>query len=95
MTSLALAARWAHLAAGLSLVGGAAILLLAGRSDRPTARTWFRAILNWSRALAVVAIASGGLVLAAQVALLEGRPAAALDVHALTRFALDTQAGRV
>ena len=95
MTALGLAARWVHLAAGLSLVGGAAILLLAGRSDRPTARAWFRRVLIWSRVLALVAIASGCVSLAGQTALLEGRSAAVLDLEAVRRVVLDTQGGRV
>jgi putative copper export protein/mono/diheme cytochrome c family protein len=95
MSALGLVARWAHLAACLGLVGAAAILLLAGRSPRPTARAWLQRVRLWSLALAVTAIASGTLVLAAQAALVEGHSAAALDPVALRRLAFDTHTGRV
>jgi putative copper export protein len=95
MTALGLAARWVHLASCLSLVGGAAILLIAGRSDRPTARAWSRAVLNWSRALALFALVAGCAALANQAATLESRPAAVLDPAVLQRVVLDTQGGRV
>jgi putative copper resistance protein D len=95
MTALGLAARWAHLASCVALVGGAAILLLAGRSDRPTAQAWWERVLIWSRALAVVALMSGCAALAIQAALLESRPGAALDLVVLRRVVFDTQGGRV
>jgi len=95
MTALGLAARWVHLASCLSLVGGAALLLLAGRSDRPTAQAWFGRVLIWSRAFALVAIVSGCVALAGQAAMLESRPIAALDLEILRRVVLDTQGGRV
>jgi putative copper export protein/mono/diheme cytochrome c family protein/peroxiredoxin len=95
MTALGLTARWVHLASCLALVGGAAILLLAGRSDRPTVHAWQARILGWSRAFALLAILSGLAALGWQTALLEGRAAAALDVDAVRRVALDTQGGRV
>ena len=90
MTALGLAARWVHLASCLSLVGGAALLLLSGRSDRPTAQAWFGRVLIWSRGLALLAIVSGCAVLAGQAAILESRTAAALDVEVLRRVVLDT-----
>ena len=40
MIGLGIAVRWLHLACGLALVGLVAALLLAGRSDRPTALAW-------------------------------------------------------
>ena len=90
MTALGLAARWVHLASCLSLVGGAALLLLAGRSDRPTAQAWFGRVLIWSRAFALVAIVSGCVALAGQAAMLESRPIAGLDLEILRRVVLDS-----
>jgi putative copper resistance protein D len=95
MTALGVATRWVYLASCLSLVGSAAILLLAGRSDRPTAQAWSRGVLIWSRALALLAIVSGCAVLAGQATILESRTAAALDVEVLRRVVLDTEGGRV
>jgi putative copper resistance protein D len=95
MTAFGLAARWMHLAACLALVGAAAILLVAGPSDRPTARAWFARVRAWSWAVALVAIASGLAGLAAQAALVEGRAAGALDLAALGRVAVETHGGRV
>jgi putative copper resistance protein D len=95
MTALGLAARWGHLASCLALVGAAAILLLAGRSDRSTAHSWFERVRLWSRAVAVVAIVSGCGGLAAQAALVEERTLAALDLAALQRIVFETHGGRV
>src|SRR5262245_40954438 len=95
MTGLGLAARWLHLASSLFLVGGAALVLVAGRSDRPTAQAWLDRVVTWSRVLALVAIATGCAVLAGQTALLESRPLLALDPAALRRVVLDTQWGHV
>lgn len=95
MTGFALAARWVHLASCLFLVGATAILLFGGRSDRPTARAWFRRVGGWAWALALISIVSGCAVLAAQAAIVEGRAVGALDVDALRRVVLDTHGGRV
>src|SRR5437867_1907995 len=80
-----LAVRWAHLACSVLLVGASAILVLAGRSDRPTALHWEGRLLAWSRALTLGALASGLVQLALQTALLEGRAAAALEPSAAGR----------
>jgi putative copper export protein/mono/diheme cytochrome c family protein len=95
MTALGIAARWVHLAASLALVGGPMILLLAGRSDRPTARAWHARVVARSRILALLAIASGLGTLAIHTATLEGRSAAAFELDALRRVALETQGGHV
>jgi putative copper export protein/mono/diheme cytochrome c family protein len=95
MTALGIAARWVHLAASLALVGGSMIMLLAGRSDRPTARAWHARVVARSRILALLAIASGLGTLAIQTATLEGRSAAALELDALRRVALETEGGHV
>jgi putative copper resistance protein D len=92
MSVLGFAARWLHLASCLFLAGGFLMLLLAGRSDRPSARSWAAGVLRWCRALAGLVLASGIAVLACQAAQATGRPEAALDpgawvdVLARTRF---------
>ena len=91
----ALLARWIHLVSSILLVGGAATLLLAGPSDRPTARRWEAWILRACSACVLVALASALVAVAAQAALLEGRAAAALEPAALMRFLLQTQGGTV
>jgi putative copper resistance protein D len=95
MTALGIAARWVHLAACLALVGGSARLMLAGRSDRPTARAWDTRVVDWSRILALVATVSGLGTLAVQTAVLEGRPMAAMELEAMRRVAFETQGGHV
>jgi putative copper export protein/mono/diheme cytochrome c family protein len=92
VSALGLAARWAHLASCLLLAGSFLMLLLAGRSDRPTARAWADWVLRWSRRLAGLVLISGIAVLAGQAAQVTGRPGAALEpatwveVLASTRF---------
>jgi putative copper resistance protein D len=77
------------------LVGGAALLLVAGRTDRPTALHWQRRIARWSAALVVVAVAAGLVALTHQTAVVSGRDAAALEPASILRVLLETQAGRV
>src|SRR5438552_17883286 len=95
VTALGWALRWVHLASSIALVGGAVILLLAGPSDRPTACAWQRETARAARWLLVIAVLTGLGVLAHQTALLEGRAGAALEPHALTRVATQTQGGLV
>ena len=95
MDALGLAARWLHLASAILLVGAATMIVLAGRSDRPTARRWEHRVLAGSRGLALVALGSGLVVLAVQTALFEGRAGAALEAGAIARVLIETQAGRV
>ncbi len=95
MFALALAVRWIHLAASLVLVGASVMILLAGRSDRPTALRWERRLLVRSRALAALALGSGVALLLFQTALLEARAAAAFDPAALARVLFETHGGRV
>jgi len=87
--------RWAHLALSVLLVGTAVSILLAGRSDRPTALGWETRMLDACRGLVVLAFAAGVAVLLLQTALLEGRRAAALDPGALRRVLLETRGGHV
>ncbi|MEK7700759.1 MAG: hypothetical protein AAB418_02020, partial [candidate division NC10 bacterium] len=95
MFALGLAVRWLHLAASLVLVGATALMLLAGRSDRPTALGWERRMLVRSRALAALALVSGVALLLFQTAILEGRAVAVFDPAALGRVLFETQGGRV
>lgn len=95
MYAFGLAVRWTHLACSVLLVGASAIIVLAGRSDRPTALHWEGRLLAWSRGLALAALASGLVQLAFQTALLEGRAAAALEPSAIVRVLFETQAGHV
>jgi putative copper export protein len=93
--ALGLAARWVHLASSILLVGAAAMVVLAGRSDRETAQRWERRVLAWAWVWALAALASGLVVLGMQTALFEGRAAAAFEPGALRRVLFETQAGRV
>jgi putative copper resistance protein D len=93
--ALGLAARWLHLASSVLLVGAAAMIVIAGRSDRPTAQAWERRVLAGARVTALVALVSGLAVVGAQAALFEGRPAAAFEARAIGRVLLETQAGHV
>src|SRR4029077_10470974 len=86
-------ARWIHLASSIFLVGGAVMIVMAGQSDRPTARGWEQRTSAPTRALALVALASGLVVLSVQTALFEGRAGAALDLAAIMRVVVETQAG--
>jgi putative copper resistance protein D len=79
MTAVGIAARWAHLACALGLVGLVTALLLAGRSDRPTALAWEARMLRWARRLAAPLFASGIAALAYQAAVVTGRATAAVD----------------
>jgi putative copper export protein/mono/diheme cytochrome c family protein len=71
------------------------MIVIAGRSDRPTARHWERRVLAAAWLLALAALASGLAVVGAQTALFEGRTSAALDLRAIGRVLLETQAGHV
>ncbi len=71
------------------------MIVIAGRSDRPTARHWERRVLAAAWLLALAALASGLVVVGAQTALFEGRTSAALDLRAIGRVLLETQAGHV
>jgi len=86
-------ARWANLASGIGLVGACTLLLVAGRSEGRTASGWEAGVLGWSRALVLLAFASGLVALGAQTAFLEGHPASALQPAAILRVLLETQGG--
>jgi len=93
--ALGLAARWLHLASSVLLVGAVAMIVLAGRSDRATAQRWERRVLASACWLALVALASGVVVVGTQTALFEGRAAAAFDPRAIGQVLVQTQAGHV
>jgi len=93
--ALGLAVRFIHLAGMTLLVGAAVAILLAGRTDRPTALRWESRVLALARALAILTLVAGLAVLAVQTANLEGRASAALDPAALARVLLETQGGHV
>jgi putative copper resistance protein D len=95
VTALALAVRFAHLLASVALVGAAVAPLLAGRSDRPTARAWQARTLGLARALALAALATGLASFAITVVALEQRLDALADGAALARVLLDTRGGAV
>src|SRR5688572_20268393 len=92
---LGLLVRWIHLACSVLLVGGCAAFLIAGPTDRPTALRWQARVSGACRVLAVAAILSGLGVLAHQTAVLEGRPAAAMEWRSMARVLLETQSGAV
>jgi len=93
--ALGLAARWLHLASSVLLVGAAAMIVMAGRSDRATAQRWERRVLASAWIWALAALASGVVIVGTQTALFEGRAAAAFEPRAIGQMLLETQAGRV
>ena len=95
LETLGFLARWAHLALAVAVVGACAVLLVGGRSDRPTARAWEDHVLRWLRRLVLLALASGALLLAYQAAYLSGRAAAAFEGRTLALVLFETQAGHV
>lgn len=95
MTAFGLAVRWLHLACGLGLVGLVTALLLAGRSDRPTALAWEARMLRWARGLAGLLLISGLGALAYQTAVVTGRAAAALEPVAWAQLLTRSQFGTV
>jgi putative copper resistance protein D len=93
--AIGLAVRWAHLVACLLVVGAVAVVLLAGREERPTARAWQARVVARARWMALTALLAGVAALAWQAALAEGRPDAAWSPGSLVRIALETTAGHV
>src|SRR6266852_1126896 len=95
MTAFGIAVRWLHLACGLGLVGLVTALLLAGRSDRPTAIAWEARMLRWARGLTGLLLVSGLAALAYQTAVVTGRAGAALDPGAWAQLLARSQFGTV
>lgn len=90
-----LAFRWLHLTASVLLVGGCAALLLAGRSDRPTAVRWEAGVVRAGRRLAALALGAGLAAVALQAAAAEGRATAAFEPAAVWSFLTSTRVGVV
>jgi len=76
-------------------VGAAALLLVGGRSDRPTALAWQQRIARGSVLLVVLAVGAGLAALGYQTAVVSGRTGAAFDPSVLLSVLFDTQAGRI
>ena len=95
MQVLGVAARFLHLTASVMLVGTAALLLIGGRTDRPTALAWQRAMTRWSALLVVLAAVGGLAALAHQTAVVAGWRGAALEPATVASVLLETQSGRV
>ena len=95
MSLLLPAVLWVHLSSSVLLAGASFMLLLAGRSDRRTARGWEETVIAWSRLLVLVAFGSGITWLLVKTAVFEGRAEAALEPRAVLGVLLDTQAGLV
>ena len=93
MTTLLFGAHWVDLTLGVLLTGAFFLLLLAGSPQTDLMRIWERRVLACAQWLVIAALASGVVVMAAQTALFEGRPAAALDLQAVSSAMLDTQFG--
>ena len=93
MTTLLFGAQWVHLAQCVLLTGAFFLLLLAGPPTTDFMRRWEQRVLGATRWFVVVALASGVVVLAAQTALFEGRPEAALEPGAIWHAMLDTRPG--
>ena len=90
-----LVARWLHLASSVFLVGGAALLLIASPSSRPTARRWEAWMLTACRVLVLVALGTAVGTVAYQTVILEGRATAALEPASILRMLTQTQGGTV
>ena len=95
MTTIGFGLRFAHLATSVLLVGAFSTILLAGRSDRPTAMRWEASLVACARWLALVAVVSGVGILVFQTVVFESRTSAAHDPRAIARVMLDTRFGLV
>jgi putative copper export protein/mono/diheme cytochrome c family protein/peroxiredoxin len=95
VSALGFCARWLHLASALLLAGAFLMLLLAGPSDRPTARAWEGGVLRWARWLAGLVLLSGLGVLAWQAAQVTGHPGAALSPAAWVEVLARTHFGTI
>ena len=93
MTTLLFGARWVDLTLGVLLTGAFFLLLLAGSPQTDLMRIWERRVLACARWLVIAALAYGVVLMASQTAVFEGRPAAALDLQAVSNAMLGTQFG--
>jgi putative copper resistance protein D len=95
MTLLGVVVRWVQLSAALGLIGIFTMLLLAGRSDRPTARAWEARVLTLMRWLVVAVLLSGVAALAYQAAVATGRAGALIEAATWIRVMEGSQFGTV
>jgi len=95
MTAFGVAVRWIQLACALSLVGIFALLLLAGRSDRGTARAWEGRVIAWTRRLVLALIAAGVATLGYQAAAVTDRAGALLEPAIWLRLLWQSHFGTV
>ena len=95
MTLLGVAVRGIQLGAALGLIGVFTMLLVAGRSDRPTARVWEVRTLGLVRWLVVLVLLSGLAALAYQTAVATGRAGALVDPEAWIALVEGSQFGTV
>ncbi len=95
MSALGITLRALSTGAGLLIVGGLAMSLLAGPSDKPTARQWQRRLARSSGWLAVLVMLSGVAVLGWQVTVVTGRADGAASGAAWLRLLVATQFGTV
>lgn len=95
MSALGITLRALSTGAGLLIVGVLAMSLLAGPSDKPTARQWQRRLARSSGWLAVLVLLSGVAVLGWQVTVVTGRADGAASGAAWLRLLGATQFGTV
>jgi putative copper export protein/mono/diheme cytochrome c family protein len=95
VSALGITLRALSTGAGLLIVGGLAMSLLAGPSDKPTARQWQRRLARSTRWLAALVMLSGVAVLGWQVTVVTGRADGAASGAAWLRLLVATQFGTV
>jgi putative copper export protein/mono/diheme cytochrome c family protein/peroxiredoxin len=95
VSALGVAIRALSTGAGLLIVGVLVMSLLAGPSDKPTARAWQRRLARSTRWLAALLLVSGIASLGFQVTVATGRLDSILSGAAWLRLLGDTQYGTV
>jgi putative copper resistance protein D len=95
MSALGIGIRALSTGAGLLIVGVLAMSLLAGPSDKPTARAWQRRLAVFTRCLAVLLLFSGVAALGWQLTVVTGRADSLASGAAWLRLLGNTQYGTV
>jgi putative copper export protein/mono/diheme cytochrome c family protein/peroxiredoxin len=95
MSALGVGIRAISTGAGLLIVGVLVMSLLAGRSDKPTARAWQRRLAICTRGLVILLLLSGGAALGWQVTVVTGRADSIASGAAWLRLLGGTQYGTV
>jgi putative copper export protein len=95
MTVLLFAAQCTHLTLCVLLTGSLCIVLLAGEPPTAFTRQWEQRVLRWACFTVAGALLSGAVVMSIETAVFEGRPAAALEPHAILHATLDTRVGLI